>query len=1104
MRQKLNCLGSRLCTFIFLIIFSSSVSAQKTIRGTVTSAKDNQPVSGASVLVKGTNIGTATDPNGTFRLDLPNGKNILTISSVGYDDQEVDVSTNSNVTVALKEKSSALDEIVVTGYTSQRKKEVTGAVSVVSVKDLKSIPAGNPELALQGQASGVNIITSGNPGDNSSILIRGITSFGGANPLIVVDGVPSAPNDLSTLHDLSTNDIESVQILKDGQAAIYGARGAAGVIIITTKKGKSGAATISYDGYYGTQRVLQGNVWHKLDPQGMADLYFLAAQNSQQIDSNGNVVSAQYGTGKTPTLPAYLVAGGSSGVSASNPAVNPALYNIDYSKGGIYQIVAANQSGTDWFHEAFKPAPIQSHTLTASGGSDKSTYLFSVNYFNQQGTLLNTYLKRYATRMNTSFNIKNHIRVGENAYLFYKENPRITNNVEGNDVLNTAWEQPIVPVYDINGGFAGTRGNELGNSQNPIANRTRSKDNRGYDWVMQGNVWAEVDLFRHFTVRTSFGGNLDNYSFFYHGYHTYENKENNGSNSYGEGSGHYGSWTYTNTVNYTQLFGKHSVKVLAGIESAQFFNREVGGNRLGYFSDDPNYLSLSTGSPTGQTNYSFSGKSTLYSVLGRVDYGYNDEFLVSLTGRRDESSVLGPDSRIGYFGSASVGWIITQEQFMKSITWLNSLKIRGSYGALGSISNTGGTNSFTTYNSTAGNSYYAITGSSTAIAQGFYYNTFGNLATKWESDLIGDAGIDATFLKNALSVSVDWYQKKINGLLFQDQAPSVVGGATLPNVNIGNLKNTGVDASATYNGKIGRDVGFNVGVTFTTYHNKVVNIPGSAGFFETAYTHNTGPQVRNATGQAVGAFFGYEIQSIWQSPSEIAAANDQTRKASNGADTIYEQDEAPGRFRYRDINGDGKINADDRTFFGNPNPDFTYGINLGLSYKGFDFSAVFYGSKGNDILNYTRYFQDFYPQFQNSKSINVLTQSWVPADRSLPRSQWTASNPSATYPIVENSSYFSTNGVINDFYMENGSYLRCKQVQIGYAIPASVLRRIGVSRARIYVQAANLFTITKYSGLDPEIGTQSSSTSNNNSFGVDWGNYPTGQKNYNVGINLTF
>ncbi len=1097
MRQKIDCLAVRICTVLFFFFVSGTLLAQTKVTGNVKNSKDNQPVAFATITVKGTNVATTTSATGDFTINVPAGKNTLVVSSVGFADAEVTFDKSNVVSVVLVEKVSSLDEIVVTGYTAQKKREITGSVSVVSIKDMKSVPSGNPEQMLQGQAAGVNVISSGNPGDNSNIYIRGITSFGGANPLIVVDGIGSAPNDLTILHDLSPNDIESVQVLKDAQAAIYGARGSAGVILITTKRGKSGRASITYDAYYGTQRPLSGNVWHNLNTQGMADLYFLAAFNSAQVDSNGNVVSAQYGTGKTPVIPDYIVAGSKSGVLEGDPAANPDLYNIDYRKGDIYQIVPANKTGTDWFHEAFKPARIMSHSITASGGGDRSSYLFSVNYFDQKGTLLNTYLKRYATRINTTFNVKNNIRVGENAYLFFKENPRVTNNVEGNEVNTTGWEQPIIPVYDIKGGFAGNRGNELGNSSSPVANRARAKDNHGYNWDIQGNVWAEVDFLRHFMARTSFGGNIDNYAGFYHSFHEYENKENNSTNTYDEYAGHGSNWTWSSTLNYSNIFAqKHAVKLLVGIESAEYRGREVGGHRQDYFSDDPNYLNLSNGSPTGETNYSWFSKARLYSLLARIDYAYNDEIFVGLNGRRDQSSVLGPETRTGYFGSVSAGWLITRENFMKSIGWLNSLKIRGSYGELGSISNTRGVNSFTTYFSNPAQTYYAISGSNTGTAQGFAYSTFGNPKTKWEADIITNIGIDATILKNTLDFTVEWYQKKINGLLFQDQPPAVVGGATPPNVNIGDMKNTGVDIQAAYHGKVGKDFSFNIGANVTSYDNTVVRIPGTAGFFETAYTHNTGPQVRNQAGHPVGAFFGYHIIGIYQDAADVAKSPTET-------------DAAPGRFKYADLSGpdgkpDGIIGPEDRTFFGDPNPKFTYGINLGASYKGFDFSMVLYGSQGNDILNYTRYFQDFYPQFQNAKSEHLLYDSWLPADRSLPRDQWTAVNPNAAYPIVENNSYFSTNAVINDFYMEDGSYLRCKQVQIGYNIPASALKRLRIDKARIYVQAANLFTITKYTGLDPELTTYSSSTNNNDSFGIDWGNYPSGQKNYNVGVSITF
>ncbi len=1096
MRKKLNCLYVRLCAAFILILISSSLFAQKTVSGVILSAKDNQPVNGATILVKGTNIGAATTATGTFTINVPSGRNVLVISSIGFDAMEVDVSSMSSVNVSLKEKTSSLDEIVVTGYTAQRKKEITGAVSVVSVKDLKSVPTGTAEQMLQGQASGVTIIGSGQPGDNSNVFIRGITSFGNVSPLVIVDGVQSAPGDLSPLHDLSANDLESVQVLKDAQAAIYGVRGSAGVIIVTTRRGK-GKSTITYDGYYGTQRVLQGNPWHKLDTKGMADLYFLAAKNSQQVKPDtasvcpGCVVSAQYGTGLEPVIPDYIKAGNASGIIGSSAATDLSLYNNNYAKGDPYLIVPANKTGTDWFHALFKPAPIQSHTLTASGGNDKSSYLFSFNYFDQQGTLLNTYLKRYAIRVNTTFNVKNNIRVGESVYLFYKTNPRIGNNQEGNAVNNTAWEQPIIPLYDAGGGFGGTNGSELGNSSSPLANQVRSKDNKNNDWVIQGNVFAEIDFLKHFTARTLFGGNLDNNYGFYHNYQTYENKENGTNNSYGEYSNYYSNYNFTNTLSYNNIFASnHSVKVLVGYEAIQQKGRGLSGNRIGYFSDDPNYLNLNTGSNTGQSNGSFAYLSTGTAILGKIDYAYKDKYLLGLNGRRDGNSVFGPEARYGNFYSVSAGWVVTGEEFMKSVTFLNSLKLRGSYGSLGSVSNVPGGNAFSTYGSSGGNSYYDITGSSSGAERGFYATRYGNLVTSFETDKILDFGLDATILKNKLDVSFDWYQKKINGLLFGDQAAATAGGAILPQVNIGDMQNTGVDASATYHAKISKDVSFSLGANFGAYKSLIVNIPGAAGYFETAGTHNTGNQVRNQTGHPVGAFYGYHIIGIYQDAADVTKSP-------------TEADAAPGRFKYQDVNKDGKIDDQDRTFFGNPNPKFTLGVNLSVSYKSFDFSTVLYGSFGNDILNYTRYFQDFYPQFQNAKSIGLVNDSWIPKDRSLPRSEWTAVDPNAHYPIVENDSKFSTNGVLNDFYNENGSYFRCKQMMIGYNFAPELLRHAGIDRARVYVQAANLFTITKYSGLDPEISTNGNVTSSVASFGVDYGNYPP-SKTFNVGVSLTF
>ncbi len=1059
-------------TFI-LFLLTASVFAQKTVTGKVIDS-GKRPASGATISVKGTTIATTSTTTGDFSIVVPKGRNTLIVSYVGFEDKQVDVSNATNVSVSMSETNSALNEIVVTGYTAQKKKEITGAVSVVNVKDMKSVPSGTAEQMLQGQAAGVTIIGSGSPGEASNVFVRGITSFGNSTPLVIVDGVQSAPGDLSIFRDLNASDLESVQVLKDGQAAIYGARGSAGVIIVTTKKGK-GKASITYDGFYGVQTVKQGNVWNKLDPQGMADLYFLAAKNSGQVNGNGDVVSGQYGTGKNPVLPDFIKAGPNSGVSASNPATNLSFYNNDYSKGSIYLIVPANKAGTDWYHELFKSAPIQSHSVTATGGSDKSSYLFSLNYFDQQGNLLNTYLKRYSARLNTTFNVKNNIRFGENLSVFYKDNPKIGNNQEGNAVNNTAWEQPIIPVYDAGGGFGGTSGSELGNSSNPYANQMRAKDNKNYSWQITGNIFAEVDIAKHFTARSSFGGNLNNYYGFYHNYRSYENAENGASNGYGEYGGFNQNYNWTNTLSYSNIFKEdHSLKLMVGYEVLKVNGRQVGGSRVNYFSDDPNYLSLNTGSPTGQNNYSNYYLQTGNSVLAKIDYAYQDKYLIGLNGRRDGSSVFGPDNRYGNFWSASAGWVISQENFFKkNVNFINSLKVRGSYGILGSISNVSALNQYTLYGGGGGSSYYDLNGTSNTTVMGFYATNLGNTKTGWEKDKILDIGMDMSILKNKVDITIDWYKKAINGLLFQDQAPAVVGvGSQLPQVNIGDLQNKGIDLGITYRGKVNKDLSYTIGANIGTYKSLIVNIPGAAGFFEAAGTHNTGNQVRDAIGHPVGAFFGYKIAGIYQSLDDVAKSPKET-------------DAAPGRFKYVDVNNDGKIDDQDRTFYGDPNPKFTAGINIGVSYKQFDFSTVIYGSFGNDVLNYTRYFQDFYPQFQNAKSIPLLTQSWLPT------------RTNTKYPIVENGSYFSTNGVLNDFYNEKGGYVRIKQLSVGYTISPAVLKKYGIDKARIYFQGANLFTITKYTGLDPEVAGSSVS------FGVDYGNYPP-SKTFNVGVSLTF
>jgi TonB-linked SusC/RagA family outer membrane protein len=1055
-----------------LLFLSVSLFAQTTVTGRVLGSTDKQPIVGATVQVKGGKSATLTGSDGSFSITSSQKVSALIITIVGYEPLTVAVKGNSVGDVMLSTSATSLNDVVVTGYTTQKKKDLTGAVDVVNVKDMKAIQAGSPEQMLQGQASGVTVITSGAPGGPTNVFIRGVTSFGNTDPLYIIDGVQLP------YHDINAQDIESVQVLKDASASIFGVRGSNGVVIITTKRGKSvGKPTLTFDGYAGTQIPLSGNPFHLLNAQELANALWQADITSGQVDTGTHLpTSQQYGNGATPVLPDYITPGGAK---AGSPQVDPSLYNTDYTKGPIYQITAANKQGTDWFHELFKPAPIQSYNIGLQGGSDKSTYFFSAGYFNQQGTLIDTYLKRYMMRMNTTFALSKGIRVGENFYAFYLDNPQIGYFSE-NQINFDYREQAIIPVHDIMGNWAGSNGPELGNASNPVANQERTKDNKGYSWTMMGNVWGEVDFLKHFTVRTSFGGLINNQYNWAYTYHTYENAENNGSNGYTEGASYQNYYDWINTLTYTNTFGKSNLKVFVGTEALDQVGHAVGGTRINYFSDNLNLRTLSNGDPKGQTNFSGAGSGSLYSLFAQANYAYNDRYLLTATIRRDQASVFGPESQTGYFPAFSGGWILTQEDFMSGVSWLNFLKLRASWGKLGSYANVNPLNQFNLYGASAGQSYYDINGTSSSTVLGFQASQYGSPATGWEQDVITNFGMDAVLIKNKIEFTIEYYQKKINGLLFQDNAAATAGafasgepaGAQLPAVNIGDVQNNGIDMSLTYHATLSPVSKLNVTGIFTTYTSKVVSIPNAGGYFTTGSTR-IGDFVRNQVGQPVGSFYGYQVIGYFSGADDVAKSP-------------VQQDAAPGRFKYADINGDGKIDATDRTFFGNPNPKFTYGINANATVKDFDFTALFYGSYGNEVVNYQRYWTDMWASFQGNKSINLLYNSWTPTNL----------NPKA--PILENASTFSTNTVPNSFYKENGSFFKLRSLIVGYTLPSASLKNVGIDRLRVYVQGSNLFTITGYTGLDPEIGGNSSA------FGIDYGQYPGNQKSYSVGISLTF
>ena len=1065
---------------VIALLLSFSLYAQTTITGRVIGKTDNQPVLGATVQVKGSKTATSTGADGTFSLKLPgnNANPTLVITAIGFESFQVPVAGRTSLgDLSLNQSNSTLNDVVVTGYTAQKKKDITGAVAVVDIKNLKSVPGSTTESLLQGQAAGVTVINSGQPGGGSNVRIRGITSIGNVDPLVIVDGVQGS------LHDLNQADVESIQVLKDaGAVAIYGVQGSNGVIIVTTKRGK-GKPTITYDGFYGTQRALSKG-FGLGGSQNYANVLWLEAYNDGHTPGNN-----WFGKGgpsyAPPTLPDYLTPApytDNIGTPNASYAANQAISTYDIVNN---KITKTNKIGTDWFHEIFKAAPWQQHSIAASGSSEKSSYYFSFNYLNDQGTLIDTYLKRYAVRANTVFNVKQHIRVGENAYIFFKDNPQITNQNEGNAISYSYRIPPLIPVYDVAGNYAGTHSFTVNNSASPVANQERQKNNKGNDWQMNGNVFAEVDFLQHFTVRTSAGGTVDNYYYNYFSYTPYENAEGStAANGFTEGAGFNSTLVWTNTLNYNQTFGDHSLKALFGTESKQYYDRGLQANRSNYFSTNPDYWTLNTGSPSSQANtgltYAYTGglpnRSRLWSLIGRLDYAFRDKYLLSGTLRRDASSLFAPGHQVGWFPSVSAGWRISQEAFMKDVTWINDLKIRGSWGKSGSLSNVPVTNPYDLFSSNAFNSYYDITGSGTSSVMGFYASQLGNPATTWEQDILTDVGADINIKK--FDITIDWFKKAISGLLFQPQLPATAGGANAPYVNFGNIQNVGIDGSITYHGTVNRDFHFDITATATHYASKVVSLPQGRKYvdFTNAGSNRIGAFTRFQPGQPIGEFFGYKVDGYFKDAGEAAKSN--------------QQDAAPGLFKYDDVNHSGGINDSDRTWIGNPNPKLTYGLNLAASYKGFDFAAFFYGNYGSEIFNYVKYWIDFPQVFQGNVSSDLIQNSWSPT------------NLNPKYPKISGTPGFSSTNAINSWYVEKGSYFRLKSLTIGYTIDPNLLKKVGIDRLRVYIQGANLFTITPYKGLDPEL--QGSNLSDQTNFGIDLGNYPANQKTYILGLSLTF
>jgi TonB-linked SusC/RagA family outer membrane protein len=1081
MKQILRRVRSQLPLFC-LMLLTQTVLAQKSINGRVIDKGSKAAIPNASIALKGTSTGTQTNANGTFTIKTNKADDVLTVTSVGYDAIDVSLSANDSLLIEMAPSNSTLNEILVTGYTAQRKKDITGSVSVVNTKELVANPGSNVESLLQGRASGVNVGTSGVPGAGASVRIRGFTTFNANEPLYIVDGAR-----IGSISDLNPNDIESMQVLKDASAAaVYGAAAANGVIIVTTKKGK-GQSKVTYDAYYGVQSLTKKYDLLNTEEYGQ---YLLGLQKGIPGQTGTSFNLGQYNGGKTstsaPVIPEYILAGTASGVQAGDPLAAESLYKLDLNDvngSGTYLIVPANKSGTDWMDAITHNAPMMNHSLTVSGGTGTGNYLFGINYFNQDGIIRYTDYKRYSVRANTNFTVKNFLKIGENLQVNYIDKHGFTNQDEGNAISMAYRMQPIVPVFDLKGNYGGTRGSNLGNASNPFANLQRGADNVDRKVGIIGSVYAEIAFLKYFTLKTVLGMDYGTSHYYNFGVPAYENAEGRGgTGNFNEGESFGYLTTWYNTLGFQKIFAdKHDVKFLLGTEMVQGSGRGVDASTNNYFSFDRNFWQINAGLNTTPSGSSYEFRYRKYSpVIAKLDYVYNDKYLLSASFRRDGSSNgFGPNNKFGNFYSGSLGWRVSEENFMKGISWLNDLKLRAGYGYLGN-DNIIDFGFLTTFVFDRGNASYPIDGSNTGFAPGLRHNSVGNPDVKWEEVYTTNIGLDASILDSRVNIVLDVYKRLTKDLLYERQLdPTIFGNVSRQPTNIGEMTNKGLDLSVNYRADISGDFRFDAGLTFSLYRNEVGVIADP--FFE-GNRSRIDPFNRSVTGKPISSFYGYIIDGFFQNQAEV--------------DALDQANKGIGKWRYQDLNGDKKITVDDRTFMGNPHPNFTAGLNLSATFKNFDLAAFLYWKNGGDIVNYVRYWTDF-NTFQGNRDKRVLYDSWTPNNRN------------AKLPVLDASDGASGQVPVS-YFVENGGYLRLKNLALGYTVPTAAMTKYGIERIRIYVQAQNLFTITDYTGLDPEITTQQvgrgdyrQRRSDANSLGVDYGNFPT-PRIITFGLNVTF
>lgn len=1084
--SRAHCLRAVGMSLLFALALSGTALGQQlAVSGTVTSTF-GAPLSGVTVRVQGTDTRAVTNASGKYFINAP-ADAVLTFSYVGQRPVQLTVAGRTTVDVTMAQ-IPYLEEVVVTAYTEQRRADITGAVSSLNIESASRQTGASVLQRLDASVPGVTVVAGGSPGSRSTVRIRGISSFQNNDPLYIIDGTPVQE---SYLNFLNPNDITSVQVLKDASSAsIYGARASNGVILIeTTKRGVAGPPQVTLRARTGVATPVRGYddilITNSLD-------YFKVMKAS--YENAGDAVPTNiYGNPAAPTVPIYIwpnscpaTAACTGVVTAFDAYGRPTSVNeAAYSTPG--SLIMPGSEGTNWWDAVFGSAPVSDYNLDVAGGGDENAYRVSFNYFDQGGTAKYNHFKRGSVRVNTTF-ARGMLNFGENISLAadrhvggMPDDPGgyAEDGILGKNIL----QQPVIPVFDINGNFAGGKAKTLGNQGNPLKWAWAGKDNETKNNQVFGNVFAGLDVNPQVSFKTRLGFNVAERTTLSFNPASPEVAEATFGNSAGENRNDFNDWTWTNTLRYVKAISRHNFDLLIGQEANKGNNRYIEASIGGLVNTSTNSRYIQDALGTTKNVYTTGGQNSLLSVFGKADYNFADKYVASFTLRRDGSSRLAPGHQWGTFPAAGLGWRISNEPFLANNKIFSDVMLRYGWGITGNQFIPSG-RIVAQFGGSRGDTYYDVTGGNT-IAQGYRQTSLGNPDLKWEENKSTNVGADMVLFDGKLNFIVDVYRRSTSNLLFDPRLPATAGVASPPIINVGQMRNTGIDFSIGH-----QAASWSLSFNGSHYKNEIISINGVQDFFYGPIATRFGNQIINQVGHPIGSFYGLVTDGYFQSQAE-ADAHTADAITLACATPPCQDGAAPGRFKFEDVNGDGIINAADRTIIGSPHPDFTAGLDLGLRRGNWDLNMTFFGTFGNDI-------------FENQKEFYVFREFETNVRKDLFDNSWTPTNPNAKYPRIDRNDSFSS--AISNFYVADGSYIRLRNLQLGYMVPSSLGRWLP-GGSRVYLQGENIFTSTSYDGLDPSLPAANiygaAGDVRDQYRGVDRGAYPSNRV-FSIGFVTSF